>query len=130
MQELLFESSWDKNLAERDRTHIQAVYNQSVLRLPSTGIHFTELWKAKNHHNNLLLTTLIHNRNNHYFVWRQYILQYRLSNQILARHPFDISSLNIPAKTSMPWTFIFPSGTYTKRVWKEKGLLEVAGSWV
>ncbi|MDY0395182.1 SLAP domain-containing protein [Virgibacillus halophilus] len=123
-QKLQFEPAWDKTISKRDRREIEQTFD-SLISLPKSGIHFSLLRQAKNYQNSLLLTVLIHNRNSEPFVFDNPVLQYRMDDLIFARHAF-VFSYTIPKKTSLPWTFIFPAGTYTEQATRLQGKLEIA----
>lgn len=129
MQQLVFEAAWEKTIARKDRQTIIRNFEQVLATLPSTGVHFTLLKKAVNHRDDLLITVLIHNCNEKPLDFDRDVLQYRLDEQILARHTFHLP-LKIAGKTSMPWTFIFPAGSYTEQALRVKGKLEIAARWV
>ncbi|WP_165769140.1 hypothetical protein [Virgibacillus profundi] len=57
MQKLIFESAWDKTIAEQDRENIKQVFDKVNLTAEKS-IQFTSLWQAKNHRGELLIAVL------------------------------------------------------------------------
>ena len=108
-QQLQYESSWDKGLSDKDRNKIEEAFSKS-LSLKEEGIQFTVLWTAINHKGELLVTALVHNFLGQTCSFHDQCLQYKEDNLLIAKHCFSLPTLMIPAKTSMPWTFIFPVG--------------------
>jgi SLAP domain-containing protein len=107
MQILRFESSWDKALSNKDRVMIQQLFLETS-RSNDESIHFVPLWQAINHKGDLLVTVLIHNFTKHVHLFQDEKMHYLENKEIIAEHIFTLPSLIIEAKTSMPWTFIFP----------------------
>lgn len=128
-QKLQFEPAWDRTISAKDRNEIKQTFDSFVAKLPDAGIHFSPLWQATNHQDNLLLTVLIHHCDAEPFAFRNPVMQYRLGTIILARHTCDFS-YTIPGKTSMPWTFIFPKGTYSEQAMQARGVLEIAAQQI
>ncbi|SES42295.1 SLAP domain-containing protein [Psychrobacillus sp. OK032] len=124
MQKLMFESSWNKALSDKDRNAIEKTFLETS-KINNDTIQLTPLWKAFNHKGELLVTVLIHNFTEHSFSLDGTKLRYSVNNEILAEHSFTRPLLAIQAKYSMPWTFIFPKEKLDKKLSHENGLLEI-----
>lgn len=111
MQRLMFESSWDKALSANDREKIQRVFLQTYVT-NNKRIQFSRLWQAQNHRGELLVTVLIHNFNEHVHVFKDTKLRYVANEQVMAEHTYSLPTLTLEPETSMPWTFIFPTGRF------------------
>ena len=107
MQQLRFESSWEKALSAQDRNHIEKLFNDTKQQHHSTLV-FSPIREAINHRNELLITVLVHNFSHNPLTFENTRLVYSNEQEILAEKAFTLPSLTIPAQTSMPWTFIFP----------------------
>lgn len=112
MQKLFFEPAWDKTIAQIDRDIITKHF-QTVQ--PKDDIDLSFLRVAINHRYDLLVTVLIHN---------QQTRSLQINNTAIAYQPvhgptktglFHLPLL-IPAKTSMPWTFIFSASNQTEQI--------------
>ncbi len=112
-QKLVFHPSWDKTLSIKDRTKIQQSFCNN--RLPSNkAVHFTILWRANNYNSELLVTVIIHNFSSKPFLLDGKTIQYMEEDRMLAEHTFSIPTIIVDGHTSMPWTFIFPIGSFGK----------------
>ena len=107
MQQLRFESSWEKALSAQDRNYIEKIFNDTKQQHHST-IVFSPIREAINHRNELLITVLVHNFSHNPLTFENTRLVYSNEQEILAEKAFTLPSLTIPAHVSMPWTFIFP----------------------
>ena len=107
MQQLQFESSWDKTLSAQDRDYIEKLFNDTKGQHHST-IVFSPIREAINHRNELLITVLVHNFSQHPFTFEDTRLVYSNEQEVLAENVFTLPTLTIPPQVSMPWTFIFP----------------------
>lgn len=124
MQQLQFEASWNKALSGKDRAEIEKVFEETKHANGRT-IHFAPLREALNHKKDLLITVLVHNFNQEAHAFRDKRLCYSVGEEVIADHVFTLPALNIPPKTSMPWTFIFPRDSYAPRVSLENGRLDM-----
>lgn len=104
MQQLMFESSWDKAIAEGDRLKIEKKFRQQA-PLIGESIHFMYYKKAVNYKQEILITTLIHNGTKEPLIIKDANIGFDDENQYV-QGVFTIPC-TIPAKSSMPWTFIF-----------------------
>lgn len=111
MQQLQFEASWDKALAAEDRLEIKRIFDETKHHNLSE-IVFTPIREAINHVESLLVTVLVHNFTNEVVNFRGAKLLYSIQGEVIAEETFTLPALTIPHKTSMPWTFIFPKGSY------------------
>ena len=107
MQQLQFESSWDKTLSTQDRESIEKLFNDTKQQQDST-IVFSPIRQAINHRNELLVTVLVHNFSQQSLQFKDTRLVYLNGQKVLAENVFTLSTLTIPPQVSMPWTFIFP----------------------
>ena len=124
MQMLRFESSWDKTLSDKDRVIIQQLFLETS-RFNNESIQFVPLWQAINHKGDLLVTVLIHNFTKHARLFQDNKMHYLENKEIVAEHIFTLPSLIIKAKTSMPWTFIFPKDRLLCHATLENAQLEL-----
>lgn len=107
MQQLQFESSWDKALSAQDRDHIEKIFNETKQQHHST-IVLSPIREAINHKNELLITVLVHNFSQNTFTFENTRLVYSNGLEVLAEKVFTLPTLTIPPQVSIPWTFIFP----------------------
>lgn len=124
MQKLIFESSWDKALSNKDRKVIEDAFLKTAT-LNSNNIQFTPLWQAFNHKDELLVTMLIHNFTSEFVSFNDIQLRYLESNKMIAEHLFHHPTLAIQASHSMPWTFIFPSSSTKRKATFENGQMVI-----
>ncbi|MFS0672097.1 SLAP domain-containing protein [Ornithinibacillus sp. 179-J 7C1 HS] len=123
MQKLQYESAWDKTISPKDRTLVEETFKHSTLN--GEPIQFTPLRFDWNYKNELLVLVIVHNTTNEDFTFNQTKLSLKDHEVTLAEHIFSTPNLNVEAKTSMPWTFIFPVGSYVKDQEVKKGILEI-----
>ncbi|KGR76231.1 SLAP domain-containing protein [Ureibacillus sinduriensis] len=114
MQQLQFEASWDKALAAEDRLEIKRIFDETK-RHDQSDIVFTPIREANNHEEALLVTVLVHNFTNESLSFQNTRLLYSIQGEVIAEETFTLPALSIPHKTSMPWTFIFPKGSYQQQ---------------
>ncbi|THE09305.1 SLAP domain-containing protein [Bacillus timonensis] len=107
MQKLVFEDAWDRTIAQKDREEIERIFQEAVAHL-DTGVTFTTIRIAVNHKNERLVTAIIHNRTERTLIFENTPLDIWVGDNRLAEHKFTYPTLQVPPKTSMPWTFIFP----------------------
>ena len=105
MQKLQFERAWDKTISQKDRQAIEHLFQQSVEQI-EYPISCAILRQAINHKDNMLLTVLIHNFSDQEIAFEDRKVHCQLDEGHITQN-FTIHALRIPAKTSMPWTFIF-----------------------
>ncbi|TLS36598.1 SLAP domain-containing protein [Pseudalkalibacillus caeni] len=107
--DLVFEPAWERTLSDRDRKLIQKLHRTTTLRHDQVSFH--NLRAAVNYKGDLLATVLVQNTTGKEVSFPDTKLVYTESGVSVAEWKFSISSLTIPAYSSMPWTFIFPSGS-------------------
>jgi len=110
MQTLVFEPAWNKTISQKDRLFMEEAFQHCHVP-KQQGIQITPLWRAVNHKEDLLITSFVHNFTDHEFQMDERKLSF-MDNHIEAEHRFLIHALKVAAHTTMPWTFIFPKGTY------------------
>ena len=110
MQKLQFEQAWDRTLSDKDRKMITALYKETSTSY-NEEIHFTPVWQAKNYKGELLITVIMHNYQSEplRIIEQPFIITYQ--KEKIAENIFSLP-FKIDAKTSMPWTFIFPTGSF------------------
>ncbi|AUJ24729.1 SLAP domain-containing protein [Virgibacillus dokdonensis] len=124
MQRLLFEASWEKTIDARDREEIEKVFEQ-VKEMKESRQSFFILSQARNHRNDLLVTVLIQNGLETDWVLCGGKLTYYEANKLIATEVFSDKRLIVPAKCSMPWTFIFPESSVQQEPNFKKGTLQM-----
>ena len=123
MQQLQFETSWDKALAPKDRFNIEQIFN-GTKNLNHSTTYCVPIREAINHEEALLVTVLVHNFADYPLIFDNTRLLYSIQGEAIADEYFTLS-LTIPAKVSMPWTFIFPRNSYKQKSAVEHGRLEI-----
>ncbi|PWU66907.1 MULTISPECIES: SLAP domain-containing protein [Gracilibacillus] len=111
MQRLLLEAAWEKTIAKGDLAIIEQVFH-STKEDQKQAITFNTIRYAFNHKDQLLYTNLIHNFSETGVDLSKVDLVIFQEQEMIAGHSFQENRLHIPPKTSMPWTFIFPKGSY------------------
>lgn len=111
MQRLFFEAAWDKTIAPQDRSRIEEIFAETAFD-KKNDIAFSPVREAVNHRKELLVTVLVHNFKNQEITFADTKLGLRCDGKLTAEHVFSMP-LSIPPETSMPWTFIFPAGSWT-----------------
>lgn len=124
MQQLMFESAWNRTVSTKDREKIMQAFKNIELN-EKEEIQLTPLWHAFNYQNDLLITAIVHNTSNKDFSFQNQKVQYIVHNDTIATHSFTLPTIFINAKTSMPWTFIFPKGRYLEKRPKPLGKLTI-----
>lgn len=124
MLNLKFEQAWEKTISEQDRLYIERFVTNHPIH--GYSVRFSPLWRAMNHKGDLLLTAIIHNPTEGGIPINNMQFQYLSNGESLAEHTFTITSLIIEPKTCMPWTFIFPAGSFNKeRVKGNRNRMEI-----
>lgn len=105
MQHLIFHPAWDKTLCYEDRKLIEQLFVQQLNDQPNM-LSASLIRTAINYKNGLLVTALVHNYSEKtiHFIDRIITLECEESE---IKQTFTLPELQIPAKSSMPWTFIF-----------------------
>lgn len=123
MQRLIFESAWDKTIDVKDRQDIITAFEQA--KQSGDNQLFIPLCSAINHRRDLLVSVIIQNDTDKILSLQHKTLTYLEGAKPIAAQTFHDRRLTIPAKCSMPWTFIFPSSTLKKEPQLEDGHLQV-----
>jgi SLAP domain-containing protein len=123
LQKLVFESAWDKTLAPKDRSEIERVFSE--IKDKEKDVHQAVILKtAFNHKQELLVTVLLNNYSKIPMSLLGKKIVYKENGQALGKFE-SAYKLEVPAQTSMPWTFIFPSGSWEGALSGESGELEI-----
>jgi SLAP domain-containing protein len=123
MQRLIFESAWDKTIDVKDRQDIITAFEQA--KQSGDNQLFIPLCSAINHRRDLLVSVIIQNDTDKILSLQHKTLMYKEGTKPIATQTFHDRRLTIPAKCSMPWTFIFPCSTLKKEPQLEDGHLQV-----
>src|SRR5699024_322913 len=103
MQQLFFEAAWARTISDQDRRHITELF-EAKDHGKGKGLESTYI----NHRGDLLYTVMLHNYQDiaYAFVDKNASLQDGEGNIITEKFTIPV---NLSPRTSMPWTFIFPS---------------------
>lgn len=124
MQQLQLQTAWHKALAAQDRKNIEKIFAETK-DVNNNNFIFSPIREAINHKEELLVTVLIHNFMEHPLTFENSRLTYKIEGEIIAEKTFNLPTLIIPNKVSMPWTFIFPKDSYVLQSSFESGRLEI-----
>ncbi|MEK4229745.1 SLAP domain-containing protein [Solibacillus sp. FSL H8-0538] len=124
MQQLQFEASWNKALATQDRHTIEKIFTETK-QPNSSCILCSPIRQAINHKQELLVTVLVHNFTDQPLTFNKTRIVYRMQDEVIADEKFTLPTLIIPPQVSLPWTFIFPSLSYSPLASFENGRLEI-----
>jgi SLAP domain-containing protein len=105
LQKLVFESAWDRALAQKDRHEIERVFSEFVVER-KVGRQAVLLKTAFNHKREFLVTVLLNNYSKVPMSLLGKKVVYKEKNRTIGEFE-PAYTLEIPAETSMPWTFIF-----------------------
>lgn len=100
----MLHEKWKKALSETDRHLVEMIFRRSR---GSDELTFQNIRVAKNYQQDILATVLIENFTQNQ-VSLPFTLMYCEKNRKVAEFHFADYQLDLPAYTSMPWTFIFP----------------------
>lgn len=123
MQTLQYESAWNKTISQQDRSLVEETFKK--VALTADPIQFTPLRIDWNYKRELLVIVIVHNTTESDYTFNQEKLSLKLHDVTLAEHTFTTPNLLVKAKTSMPWTFIFPVGSYQENSNFKDGILEI-----
>lgn len=124
MQKLQFESSWEHAIALKDRELITNIFQNSNTE-DGQSIRLEPIWEAMNYKGEVLITVLIHNFSNKGLTFQNQKFTYIEKETIIAEHIFTVPQLIIKPKTSMPWTFIFPTESLEMKEIRGNGKLKM-----
>ena len=123
MQRLHFEEKWDRAISAKDRNYIEKLFSETK-NTSKVDVVFTPVREAINHQKALLVTVLIHNFRNETVKFENAKMVYLVDNEAFAERNFSVPTIEIPEKSSMPWTFIFPKESYKSQMNYKNGRLE------
>lgn len=123
MQKLILDPTWESTLSPADCEMIQEKFNRTVNEVER--LVAVPIWRAVNHKGELLITALIHNRTSEKITFMNQQVAYIEEGNEMASCIFTIKRLVIGAHCSMPWTFIFPRGTFLEKQLVIQGREEV-----
>lgn len=106
---MVFESAWDRTLAEKDRNEIERVFSE-INAEGKEGYQAVLLKTAFNYKQEFLVTVLLNNYSKIPMSLLGKKVVYKEKDQTLGEFE-SAYTLEVPAQTSMPWTFIFPAGS-------------------
>lgn len=124
MQNLQFESSWEKAISIKDRELITEIFQNSNMK-DGQIIRLVPIWEALNYKGEILITVLIHNFTDIEQIFQKQKIAYIEKETIIAEHTFTIPQLTIKPNTSIPWTFIFPVKSLRMKDIRGNGKLEL-----
>jgi len=108
MQKLIFEDAWNRTIAIKDRERIKEAFNE-VTFTTDYSLQVSTLWQATNHKQEQLVTVIIHNCSESDAAFQNKKICLTYGGEIVSSRRFTLPEGQIDRKTSMPWTFIFPS---------------------
>lgn len=110
-QSLSLDPAWEKQISPQDRHLVETAFDQAKEEINHLKT-FTYLRHDFNHEGALLLVVLLHNWSRRPLKLLDETLVCFNTQQVeVARHVFSLP-FQLSAKTSTPWTLIFPKGTY------------------
>ncbi|CDO04683.1 hypothetical protein BN988_03248 [Oceanobacillus picturae] len=122
MQQLVWEQAWDKTISLGDRKQIEITFEQA--NEEATRIKYIPFWQARNYRGELLITVIVQNFSDKAMPFTQLPLRYMEEGELVASHTFSFPNLELAARSSMPWTFIFPEDTIEREPNLVEGKLE------
>ncbi|MDS9473189.1 SLAP domain-containing protein [Sporosarcina pasteurii] len=111
MQTLFFQPAWDQTIAPADREKITHLFQSLHFK---DGIHFSFLWEAVNYKEERLVTVLLHNVEDTPLKLANIAIDYLKDKQAMTG--LFTLPLQVPERTTMPWTFIFSSDNQTDQL--------------
>jgi SLAP domain-containing protein len=123
MQTLKLEAAWEKTISEKDRSIVQRAFNLESLN--GEPIQFTPLRMDRNYKGELLVIVIVHNTTDKERKFINDKISLVHGEVTLAEQVFTLPNLVVEAKTSMPWTFIFPVGSYRDSEELSEGVLMI-----
>lgn len=125
-QLLSFEPAWERTISEQDRKIILERFHH-IQEEEASDVFLTFLWCAHNHCNELLVTSLVHNWSSKPIWFTDQLVHCFFGDIEIAARKFCLL-FEIPAHTSIPWTFIFPEKDVCRGVKLENIKLQLDGS--
>ncbi|WP_047985954.1 SLAP domain-containing protein [Ornithinibacillus californiensis] len=123
MQTLKLEATWEKAISEKDRSLVQRVFEQESFN--GEPIQFTPLRMDRNYKGELLVIVIVHNTTDEEKKFMNDKISLVHGEVTLAEYVFTLPNLVVEAKTSIPWTFIFPVGSYKDSEGLSEGVLKI-----
>ncbi|WP_194287399.1 SLAP domain-containing protein [Gracilibacillus oryzae] len=111
MQKLFLEEKWEKTISAQDLEMIENIFKQTK-NADNEQVRIIPIRFAVNHRTDLLCITLIHNFTNTNLNLTKVEIVLKKNGSELTSNLFEEQRLKLDAETSMPWTFIFPKGSY------------------
>ncbi|WP_042221077.1 SLAP domain-containing protein [Oceanobacillus manasiensis] len=122
MQRLVWEQAWDKTISLGDRKQIEITFEQA--NEEATPIKYIPFWQARNYRGELLITVIVQNFSDEAMSFTHLPLKYVEEGELVASHTFSYSNLELEARSSMPWTFIFPEEAIKREPQLIEGMLQ------
>lgn len=122
MQRLVWEQAWDKTISPGDRKKVEIAFEQANEQ--AVPLKYIPFWQARNYRGELLITVIVQNFTEEAMHFTEMPLRYTEDGELIASHIFSFPNLKLGAKSSMPWTFIFPIETIKQEPRLEEGFLE------
>lgn len=121
-QNLSLDAAWEKQISPQDRNLVETTFAETKAALYDLN-EYTYLRHDVNHDQALLVLVLVHN-------WSEIpkkttdetLVCLNEKQEEVARHSFSFP-FQLSAKTSTPWTLIFPKGTYQHDLKKQQNLV-------
>src|SRR5699024_3271190 len=107
MQQLFFEAAWDRTISDQDRRYITELF-EAKDHEKGKGLEHNYRDHAINQCGDLLYTVMIHNYHDIAYAFDDKNASLQDPDGNIITEKFTIP-VNISPRTSMPWTFIFPS---------------------
>lgn len=120
-QNLSLDAAWEKQISRQDRNLVETTFAETITELYGWN-EYTYLRHDVNHDQALLVLVLVHNwseipKN----ITDEALVCLNAKQEKIARHSFSFP-FQLSAKTSTPWTLIFPKGTYQPNINKQQDL--------
>ncbi|GGA74719.1 SLAP domain-containing protein [Ornithinibacillus halotolerans] len=110
MHTLNYQTAWEKQISAKDKALVERKFEETILE--EDTVQYTLIRKDRNYKNELLVLVLVHNTTDQDIMYKQKKLCLWHNDTLVAEHIFTLHNLTVKSNSSMPWTFIFPIGTY------------------
>ncbi|GAA0289171.1 SLAP domain-containing protein [Gracilibacillus halotolerans] len=111
MQSFQLQEAWQRQISPDDKEQLIDLFNKTRNQMGET-ITCIPYRLAFNHRQDLLCTVLIHNTKDESIDLRNVMITIKKESKEVATNIFEDLPLQLPSKTSMPWTYIFPLNHY------------------
>ena len=129
MQSFQLQEAWQRQISPDDKEQLIDLFNKTRNQMGET-ITCIPYRLAFNHRQDLLCTVLIHNTKDESIDLRNVIVTIKKEHKEVATNTFHDLPLQLPGKTSMPWTYIFPLDRYhTSLTTEDTHSIAVSLSW-